>query len=96
MKLLKKKEKHKHILAGNYNSCLTTIHVNNCRLQVLYDNVVSVVSTELVRASFSCAVLLQIMYRDMHIYTSAPTARCFQGIESLLGEAVTSEYNCFS
>lgn len=39
MKLLKK---HKHTLAGNYNSCITTIYGNNCRLQVLSDNVVSV------------------------------------------------------
>lgn len=61
VKLLKKK--HKHTLAGNYYSCITTIYGNNCRLQVLYDIVVSV-SGEL-RQNWTA--LLQSMYSDMHI-----------------------------
>lgn len=37
-------EKHKHTLADNYNGCIATIYGNNSRfrLQVLYDNMVSV------------------------------------------------------
>lgn len=55
-------KKHEHTLAGNYNSCLTTIYGNSCRLQVLRDNVVS-----LSGAFKSFTARLQSMFCDMHV-----------------------------
>lgn len=97
MKLLKK---HKHTLAGNYNSCITTIYGNNCRLQVLYDNVVSVSGDfrqyRTSKSLMSFTFFLQSMYSDMHVKHQHLQYVVFLGIESLMSEAVTPQSNCFS
>lgn len=79
-------KKHRHTLSGNYNSCITTIYGNNCRLQELYDNAISV-SGELsqywtTKSMLRFASLLKIMYNDMHHRTSAPTVCCYLDVVS--------------